>query len=189
MLTFDLNMNIFIMAKVKVKSLSCVRLFATPWTVAYQAPPSMGFLRQEYWSGLLFLSPRDLSNLGIEPRSPPMQADILPSEPLGKSLWQKPTLKIGQKTVNQQKKAVCHSRAPRSFPSGGASAFPASASCGGHSGPRVQPARTAPCLEPSPLTAGSPTLRGGWAAGVSVLRSPPAGRLPSPAPLLPLDPS
>ena len=57
MLTFDLNMNIFIMAKVKVKSLSCVRLFATPWTVAYQAPPSMEFSRQEYWSGLTFPSP------------------------------------------------------------------------------------------------------------------------------------
>ena len=40
--------------KVKVKSLSPVRLFATPWTVAYQAPPSMGFSRQEYWSGLPF---------------------------------------------------------------------------------------------------------------------------------------
>ena len=43
--------------KVKVKSLSCVRLFATPWTVAYQAPPSMGFPRQEYWSGLPLPSP------------------------------------------------------------------------------------------------------------------------------------
>ena len=43
--------------KVKVKSLSCVRLFATPWTAAYQAPPSMGFSRQEYWSGVLLPSP------------------------------------------------------------------------------------------------------------------------------------
>ena len=43
--------------KVKVKSLSCVRLFATPWTVARQAPPSMGFSKQEYWSGLPFPSP------------------------------------------------------------------------------------------------------------------------------------
>ena len=41
----------------KVKSLSRVRLFVTPWTVAYQAPPSMGFSRQEYWSGLPFPSP------------------------------------------------------------------------------------------------------------------------------------
>ena len=53
-----------------MKSLSHVRLFATPWTVAYQAPPSMGFSRQEYWSGLPFPSPRDLPNPGIEPGSP-----------------------------------------------------------------------------------------------------------------------
>ena len=53
-----------------VKSLSRVQLFATPWTVAYQASPSMGFSRQEYWSGLPFPSPGDLPNLGIEPTSP-----------------------------------------------------------------------------------------------------------------------
>ena len=45
----------------------------TPWTVAYQAPPSLGFSRQEYWSGLPFPSPGDLPNLGIEPRSPTLQ--------------------------------------------------------------------------------------------------------------------
>ena len=56
--------------KVKVKSLSHVRLFVTPWTVAYYAPPSMGFSRQEYWSGLPFPSPGDLPGAGIEPRSP-----------------------------------------------------------------------------------------------------------------------
>ena len=56
--------------KVKVKSLSCVRLLATPWTVACQAPPSMGFCRQEYWSGLPFPSPGDLPYPGIEPGSP-----------------------------------------------------------------------------------------------------------------------
>ena len=54
----------------KVKSLSCVRLFAAPWTVAYQASPSMGFSRQEYWSGLPFPSPGDLPDPGIEPGSP-----------------------------------------------------------------------------------------------------------------------
>ena len=64
----------------KVKSLSRVRLFATPWTVAYQAPPSMGFSRQEYWSGLLFPSPGDLPNPGIKPKSPALQADALTSE-------------------------------------------------------------------------------------------------------------
>ena len=70
--------------QVKVKSLSCVQLFATPWTVTYQAPWSMGFSRQEYWSGLPFLSPGDLPNPGIEPGSPALQTDALPSEPPGK---------------------------------------------------------------------------------------------------------
>ena len=69
--------------KVKVKSLSCVQLFATPWTVAYQAPPSMGFSRQEYWSGLPFPSPGDLPDPGIEPGSPALEADTLTSEPPG----------------------------------------------------------------------------------------------------------
>ena len=70
--------------KVKVKSLSHVRLFAAPWTVAYLAPPPMGFSRQEYWSGLPFPSPGDLPNPGIEPRSPAFQADALTPEPPGK---------------------------------------------------------------------------------------------------------
>ena len=64
----------------EVKSLSCVQLFVTPWTVAYEAPPSMGFSRQEYWSGVPFPSPGDRSNPGIEPKSPTLQADALPSE-------------------------------------------------------------------------------------------------------------
>ena len=64
-----------------MKSSSRVRLFATPWTVAYQAPPSMGFPRQEYWSGLPFPSPGDLSNPGIKPGSPALQIDALQSEP------------------------------------------------------------------------------------------------------------
>ena len=63
--------------KVKVKLLSHVRLLATPWTVAQQAPPSMGFSRQEYWSRLPFPSPGDLPDPGIEPRSPALQADTL----------------------------------------------------------------------------------------------------------------
>ena len=58
--------------KGKVKSLSCVRLFATPWTEADQAPPTMGFSTQEYSSGLPLPSPGDLPNPGIEPRSPPL---------------------------------------------------------------------------------------------------------------------
>ena len=72
-----------------MKSLSPVRHFATPWTVpirlfrpvAYKALPSMGFSRQECYSGLPFPSPGDISNPGIEPGSPALQADALPSEP------------------------------------------------------------------------------------------------------------
>ena len=64
----------------KEKSLSHVWLFATPWTVAYQAPPSMGLSRQEYWSGLPFPSPGDLPDPGFKPRSPALQADALLSE-------------------------------------------------------------------------------------------------------------
>ena len=64
-----------------MKLLSRVQLFATPWTVAYHVPPSMGFSRQEYWSGLPFPSPGYLLYPGIEPRSPTLQADALPSEP------------------------------------------------------------------------------------------------------------
>ena len=68
----------------KVKSLSHVRLFATPWTIVHQAPPSMGFSRQEYWSGLPFPSLGNLPNPGIEPRSPALQEDTLTPEPPGK---------------------------------------------------------------------------------------------------------
>ena len=67
-----------------MESLSRVQLFATPWTVAYQAPPSMGFSRQDYWSGMPFPPPGDLPNSGIEPKFPSLQADSLPSETLGK---------------------------------------------------------------------------------------------------------
>jgi len=70
--------------KVKVKLLSRVQLFATPWTIAYQASPSLGFSRQEYWSGLPFPSPGDLPNSGIKPGSPTLEADALTSEPPGK---------------------------------------------------------------------------------------------------------
>ena len=66
--------------------LSRVRLFATPWTVTQQVLPSMGFSRQEYWSGLPFPSPGDLPNTGIEPRSSALQADALTSEPPGKPI-------------------------------------------------------------------------------------------------------
>ena len=78
------KMESYSILKVKVKLLSRVRLSATPWTVAYQVPPSMGFSRQEYWSGVPFPSPGDLPNPGIKPGSPAFQADALTSEPPGK---------------------------------------------------------------------------------------------------------
>ena len=81
-LIFPWNVHLQSLIFLKVKSLSHVRLFATPWTVAHQAPPSMGFSRQEYWSGLPFPFPGDLSNPGIEPGSPTLWADTSLSEPL-----------------------------------------------------------------------------------------------------------
>ena len=81
----------------KVKLLSRVQLFATPLAVAYQAPPSMEFSRQEYWNGLPFPSPGDLPDPAIKPGSPTLQADALPSEPPGKIL-------LNQKENNEPKK-------------------------------------------------------------------------------------
>ena len=69
-----------------VKSLSHVQLFMTPWTTAHQAPLPMEFSRQECWSGLPFPPPGNLPKPGIEPRSPALQADVLPSEPPGKRM-------------------------------------------------------------------------------------------------------
>ena len=66
--------------KWKWYSLGHVLLFATPWSVAHQAPLSMKFSRQEYWSGLPCPPPGDAPNWGIEPRSPTLQADSLPFE-------------------------------------------------------------------------------------------------------------
>jgi len=67
----------------KEKSLSRVQLIATPCTVAYMAFPSIGFSKQEYWSGLPFPSPAGLPDLGIESGSPAVEADALTSEPPG----------------------------------------------------------------------------------------------------------
>ena len=77
----------YIQVKVKVKSLSRVQLFGTPWTVARWVPLPMGFSRQEYWSGLPFPPLGDLPNPGIEPGFPALQVDSLPSEPLGKGVY------------------------------------------------------------------------------------------------------
>ena len=93
----DMKTDIFVSVLCQcLKSLSHVWLFAIPWTVAHQAPTSMGFSRQEYWSGLPFPSPGDLPKPGIEPRSPTLQADALTSEPPGKpktpiNRWKPPT--------------------------------------------------------------------------------------------------
>ena len=73
---------------------SAVSDFVTPWTVAHQAPLSLGFSRQEYWSGLPRPPPGDLPSPGIEPRSPALQADSLPSEPPGKPHVHTTTYKI-----------------------------------------------------------------------------------------------
>ena len=80
------NCKIYMWLVSKGKLLSRIRLFATPWTVAYQAPPSMGFSRQEYWP---FPSPGDLPDSGIEPGSPALEADAL--------------------TVTRNIKCTCHS--------------------------------------------------------------------------------
>ena len=74
---------------VKCESFSLVLLFATPGTVAYQAPLSKGFSKQEYWSGLHFPPTGDLPDPGIGRWSPALQVDSLPSEPSGK-----PSLKV-----------------------------------------------------------------------------------------------
>ena len=87
----------------KVKLLSRVWLFATSWTVTYQAPQSMEFSRQEYWSVLPFLSLGDLPDPGIQPGSPTLQADALRSEPPGKP----PVKEIENHTNHSSKGWVC----------------------------------------------------------------------------------
>ena len=75
----------------KVKSLSRVRLLATPWTAAYQAPPSMGFSRQEYWSGLPCPPPGDLPDPGIKPASimsPALEGGFFTT----RATWEAPSL-------------------------------------------------------------------------------------------------
>ena len=86
-----------------MKSLSRVRLFATPWTAAYQAPPSTGFFLQECWSGLPFPSPEDLPDLGIEPGFLALQADSLPTEPPRKA----PRGAIGDEISSHQCAVLC----------------------------------------------------------------------------------
>ena len=80
-----------------VCTLSHVRLFVTPWTVAHQAPPSMGFSRQEYWSGLPFPSLGDLSDPGIEPTSPTLVGGFFTTAPPGKTQWLRRTALVSWK--------------------------------------------------------------------------------------------
>ena len=75
-------------------SLSCVQLFATPRTVAHQAPLSMRFCRQEYWSGLPFPSPGDLPDPGIKSGSPALQADSSLSEPPGRNHYELEVIQV-----------------------------------------------------------------------------------------------
>ena len=74
----------------RAQLLSFVQCFATLWTVACQAPLSVGFSRQGYWNGLQLPSPGDLSEPGIKPGSSALQADSLPSEPPGNPHCQSP---------------------------------------------------------------------------------------------------
>ena len=84
----SLDLSCFLYDSVKVKSLSHVRLFATPWTLAYHAPALMEFSRQEYLSGLPSPSPGGLPTPGIKPVSPSLQADTLLPEPPEKPMIQ-----------------------------------------------------------------------------------------------------
>ena len=90
-----------------VLSRSAVSNSVTPWAVAGQAPLSMGFSRQEYWSGLPCPPPGDLSNPGIKPRSPTLQADSLSSEPQGKSLFPLQLLKMSCSLIPTMGSLAC----------------------------------------------------------------------------------
>ena len=89
--------------------LSHVQLFATPWTVAYQAPLSMGFSKQEYQSGLPFPPPKDLLNPGIKAESPALQADSLPLSHLGSPFLEARNLK---KKKNPKSRAMSPLKVP-----------------------------------------------------------------------------
>ena len=93
-----------------VQSLSHVGLFATPWTVAHQAALSVGFSRQECWSGLPLSSPGDLPNPGIEPGSPSLYTDALPSEPPGKSSILTMLYRISKRKSNHETDIKQHYR-------------------------------------------------------------------------------
>ena len=114
-LTFFNPIMNFLLQKVKVKSLSSVWLFATPWTVPARLLHPWDFSRQEHWSGLPFPSPGDIPNPGIEPRSPALQADSLLSELQGKLLGIFPTrgLNPGLSYYRQILYQLSHKGSPR----------------------------------------------------------------------------
>ena len=95
----------------KCQSLSRVRLSVTPRTAAHQAPLSMRFPRQEYWSGLLFPSPADLPDPGIEPRSLELQVDSLPSE-LPEKLYRLPLCHLSPQTSHNWTKSTIKLKVP-----------------------------------------------------------------------------
>ena len=92
----SLHRNAGVVDVVVVYSLSCVRLFVIPWTVAHQAPLSMGFSRQEYWSELPFPSPGDLPNPGVEPASSALAGRFFTTEPPGNQINNQYLLLLGQ---------------------------------------------------------------------------------------------
>ena len=81
------HMCIYIYIYIVVDLLTYVQLFAALWSVAHQAPLSMGFPRQEYWSGLPLSSPGDLPNPGIEPTSPALAGGFFTTEPPWKPIY------------------------------------------------------------------------------------------------------
>ena len=106
-----------------VKSLSHVQLFGTPWTVAHQAPLSMGFSRQEYWSGLPFPSPGDLPDPGIKPGSPALQAESVPYVHQGSIVLNgfNPNSEFGTNSWLSGKESVCNAGDPNSISGSGRS--------------------------------------------------------------------
>ena len=103
----------------QVKLLSHVQLFVTPWTIAHQAPPSMEFSKQEYWSGLAFPPPGDLPNPGIKPGSPALRADALISELPGNPIWESYNPKWGFLGGSDGKESACNARGQGLIPGSG----------------------------------------------------------------------
>ena len=94
--------------------LSHVRLFATPWTVAHQAPLSMGFSRQEYWSWLPFPSPGDLPDPGIEPLSTALAGGFFIAEPSRKPIAKRKHLRKYWRSLPEEGPCLCSCQSPGS---------------------------------------------------------------------------